>query len=95
MGPKWNNPLFDEKRAWILFKIETFVTICENLTQAKQPFGKSSHPETKKENKRSFNWKPNTLLGRQISIKQIIYPSIAEASPNRYSKKNIEKSRVT
>jgi hypothetical protein len=23
----------------------------------------------------------NTLLGRQISIKQIIYPSIAEASP--------------
>jgi hypothetical protein len=44
----------------------------------RNPFGKSSHPETKKKNK--LNWKPNTLLGRQISIKQIIYPSIAEAS---------------
>jgi hypothetical protein len=50
--------------------------------------GTSSHPETKKKISEALTGRPNILLGRKISIKQIIYPSIAEVSSNRYSKKN-------
>jgi hypothetical protein len=65
--------------------------LCYNIEEthvAKQILlGTSSHPETKKKISEALTGRPNTLLGRKISIKQIIYPSIAEVSSNRYSKK--------
>ena len=45
------------------------------------PFWKKTHtPETKKKISDALKNKPNDLLGRRVSIKGIIYPSIAEAS---------------
>ena len=47
----------------------------------KNPFWKRLHsPESKQKMSNSSKGRPNDLLGQKISIKKVIYPSIAEAS---------------
>jgi hypothetical protein len=83
MGPKWEQSII--RRGKELELIIQDRDLCYNIGETHvgeaNPFwGRVHTPETKKKISEALTGRPNTLLGRKISIKQIIYPSIAEAS---------------
>jgi len=83
MGSKWEQSII--RRGKELELIIQDRDLCYNIGEIRageaNPFwGRVHTPETKRKISDALTGKPNTLLGRQISIKQIVYPSIAEAS---------------
>jgi len=83
MGPKWEQSII--RRGKELELIVQDRDLCYNIGETRigeaNPFWSRVHtPETKRKIREALIEKPNTLLGRQISIRQIVYPSIAEAS---------------
>lgn len=54
---------------------------CASKPGEKNPFWKRLHsPEAKQKISQALKGRPNNLLGKKISIKNTVYPSIAEAS---------------
>lgn len=85
MGPKWELPYIRRAKETelIVLNREFSYNILENSSKPgdQNPFwGKLHSPETKKKISEALKGRPNDLLGRKISIRGIIYPSIAEAS---------------
>nr|YP_009367805.1 putative GIY-YIG homing endonuclease [Neodangemannia microcystis]ARK14812.1 putative GIY-YIG homing endonuclease [Neodangemannia microcystis] len=83
MGPEWNDPIV--RRGKELELIIQDRNLCYNIGETHagkaNPFWGRVHTlETKRKISEALKGKPNNLLGKKISIKKIIYPSIAEAS---------------
>ncbi len=85
MGSKWELQHVRRKKELelILFDSDIVYNIYEGVSNPKEknPFWKRIHtPETKQKISEALKDRPNHLLGKKISIHNIEYPSIAEAS---------------
>jgi len=85
MGEKWTesyNRRGKETELIILDRNQCY-NILEDASRPGElnPFWKKIHtPETKKKISQALKNRPNDLLGRKVSVKGVLYPSIAEAS---------------
>ena len=85
MGQKWELPFIrrGKETELIVLNRDLAYNILEDASRPgeKNPFWKRLHtPETKKKISNALKGRPNELLGQKVSIKGIVYPSIAEAS---------------
>lgn len=85
MGLKWELPYIRRAKETelIVLNRDLSYNILETSSKPGQqnPFwGRLHTPEAKKKISQALQGRPNDLLGRQISIRGVIYPSIAEAS---------------
>nr|AWX53466.1 hypothetical protein [Scotinosphaera sp. NIES-154] len=85
MGESWDQPAVRRGKELELIILDR--VICYNILEGvsrpgeKNPFwGKVQTPEAKKKISEALKGKPNDKLGRKISVRGIIYPSLAEAS---------------
>lgn len=85
MGDKWEFAYIRRAKETelIVLNRDLAYNILEDASRPgdKNPFWKRLHtPEAKQKISNALKNRPNTLLGKKISIKNSIYPSIAEAS---------------
>jgi hypothetical protein len=76
MGPKWTIHYSRGKELELIIQDRDLVIILNSRRRSKS-FWDEFTPETKEKISEALTGRPNTLL-EKISIKQIIYPSIAE-----------------
>lgn len=79
MGESWEKP--EVRRGKELELIVLDRDLCYNFLNPDNPFlGRTHTPEAKKRIGDAMRGRPKDLLGKLISIKGIVYPSISEAS---------------
>lgn len=86
MGEKWSQSFIRRGKEFELIVLDR--ALCYNIIDSfdsksgeKNPFwGRIHTPEVKKKISEALKGRPNHLLGRKVSIKGVIYPSLAEAS---------------
>lgn len=83
MGKTWEHTLTRRTKEFELILQDR--NLCYNIGETRSgelnPFwGRLHTPETKKKISEALKNKPNDLLGKPVNIKNIVYPSIAEAS---------------
>lgn len=84
MGETWDQPLIRRGKELELIVLDRALSynIFEGSRSGENnPFwGKIQTPETKKKISEALKGRPNDKLGRTISVKGVVYPSLAEAS---------------
>lgn len=86
MGENWNQSFIRRGKELELIILDR--GLCYNIIDSvdsksgqKNPFwGRIHTPEVKKKISDALKGRPNHLLGRKVSIKGVVYPSLAEAS---------------
>jgi hypothetical protein len=85
MGEKWEQTTLRRGKETELIVLDrafcyNIISISSRPGETNPFWGRVHTPETKKKISEALKNKPNDLLGKSVSVKQVIYPSIAAAS---------------